>query len=272
MSRLRTLFFGLWLAFGGVSVEARDLVLAATTSTDNSGLLDHLTGRFEDATGIRVRAVVVGSGAALGYGRRGDVDVLLTHAPEAEQRFVAAGFARERVEIMTNDYVLVGPSEDPADVKSASDIGDAFERIAVAGARFASRGDDSGTHQKERDLWMSAGRDPDPAEDRWYSETGSGQGATLNVAVNLAAYLLVDRATWLAYGQRSRAPILFEGDPALTNVYAVLPVDAVRHPHTAVKEAESWVRWLTSVKGRQAINDFRIDGEQAFFPLDPVIR
>ncbi len=249
-----------------VAAGERSITVASTTSTQNSGLFDYLLPRFTAATGIGVRVVAVGTGAALRLGRRGDVDVVLVHARAAEDAFVAAGYGIERRDVMYNDFVLLGPAADPAGVAGMADVAAALRRIAEAEARFVSRGDDSGTHKAELRLWRAAGLDPQAGSGRWYLETGSGMGATLNVAAARDAYTLTDRGTWLSFRNRGRLEVLVEGDPRLRNPYGVILVNPARHPSVKADDGRAFIAWLTSPAGRAAIASFRLEGQQAFFP------
>jgi len=241
------------------------LVLAATTSTYDSGLLDSLVTRFQrDTPGLVVRTVVAGSGQALELGRRGDADVLLVHAPAAEKHFIAAGYATRRTAVMENDFMLVGPPTDPAAVSGTGEPAEALRRIAEAEASFVSRGDSSGTHERELALWAEAGVTP---REPWYVEAGQGQGTTLQIASERRAYALVDRATFEVLSQVVDLVPMVEGGPSLLNVYSVIIPTASAHPEEAVLLAH----WLTSEKGRQAITDFRLPGaaEPLFKPFVP---
>lgn len=253
----------LWLGGGA---GAQHLLVQSTTSTENSGLFDHLLPIFTRETGIMVRVVAVGTGQALENARRGDADVVIVHARALEDAFVAEGYGVERFDLMWNDFVVIGPAADPAGVAEAASAADALARIAAAAAPFASRGDDSGTHVAERALWSTAGVEPFGS---WYLETGSGMGATLNVAAGRGAYALTDRATWAAFQNRDGLALLFEGDPALTNAYGVIIVDPDRHPHVRISDAQAFVDWLLSDAGQAAIADFEIAGEQVFFSGSP---
>lgn len=250
------------LPFAAAAGE-RFIILGSTTTTENSGLLAHLIPLFEAETGIGVRVVVAGTGKVLKLAENGDIDAALVHDRVGEEAFVAAGRAAYRRDAMYNDFLIVGPAEDPAGVRGAPSAAAALRRIAAAGAPFISRADDSGTHRRERELWGDAR----PSGD-WYRETGSGMGATLNVAVGSGAYTLVDRGTWAAFGDVGDLVSLCEGDPALLNEYGVLLPTPARHPHQKTAEAEAFIGWLISDKGRAAIASFRIDGEQVFFPPD----
>ncbi len=244
----------------------RFIVLASTTSTENSGLLAEILPLFRDETGIAIRVVAVGTGQALRLGENGDADVLLVHHRPSEDAFVAAGFGVSRHDVMYNDFVLVGPEDDPAAVSGSGDVAGALRRIAEARAPFASRGDDSGTHKKELALWELAGIDPRPASGDWYRETGSGMGATLNTARGMGAYTLADRGTWLRFASKRGLTILVEDEPPLWNPYGVILVNPERHPHVKAREGRALIDWLTSEPGQAAIAGFRLEGEQAFFP------
>ena len=255
----------LWSAAGG-SADRPFLTLASTTSTRDSGLIRYLVPRFRSLSGADVRVVAVGTGRALELGRRGDVDVVLVHARQAEDRFMADGHGLLRRDVMYNDFVIVGPRSDPAGVAGTGAALAAFARIAEHEATFLSRGDDSGTHQAERRLWAMSGVEPSASSDRWYRETGNGMGATLNTASQLGSYSLSDRGTWIAFRNRGDLRILFEGDPPLHNPYGVMIVNPERHPHVKVDLARRFVEWLVSDEGQRAIADFRLEGQQLFYP------
>ena len=246
--------------------EPPAITLASTTSTENSGLFAHLLPLFTEATGIAVRVVAVGTGQALRIARNGDADVLLVHHRPSEEAFVAAGYGVQRHDVMYNDFVLVGPRADPAALRGLGDVAAALARIAATRAPFASRGDDSGTHKKERDLWAAAGLGPASASGAWYRETGSGMGATLNAAAGMGAYALSDRATWLAFQNKGDLEVLVEGDERLFNAYGVILVNPERHPHVHAREAQAFIDWLISEQGQAAIAAYRLDGRQLFFP------
>ncbi len=268
--RIVGLGLGLLGLAGGAFAEAPPyLTLASTTSTRDSGLFEAILPEFEAATGIGVRVVAVGTGQALAIARRGDADVLLVHDRVSEDAFLAEGHATLRRDVMYNDFVLVGPTGDPAGVLGAGTVAEALARIASREAPFVSRGDDSGTHKAELRHWKRAGIDPRPASGRWYREVGDGMGATLNVANELPAYTLVDRATWIAFRNRASLRIVVEGDATLRNPYGVLLVNPARHPHVKHELGLRFVDWLTGEAGRAAIAAFRIDGEPAFFLLPP---
>ena len=241
------------------------ITLASTTSTDNSGLFAHLLPAFTAATGIEVRVIAQGTGQALRTARAGDADVLMVHHPPSEDQFVAEGYGVERIPIMYNDFVVVGADSDPARIGEAGDAVTGFGAIAGAGAVFVSRGDDSGTHRAEQALWAGAGVDATAASGTWYREAGAGMGATLNIAADLGAYTLADRATWIAFQNKRSLRLLLEGDPRLFNQYSVILVNPERHPHIKTELGQTLVDWLKSDAGQTAIDTYRLDGQQLFF-------
>lgn len=245
---------------------AEFIVVQSTTSTQNSGLYDHLLPKFLAKTGIDVRVVAVGTGQAIRNARNGDGDVLLVHAKPAEEKFVADGFGVKRFDLMYNDFVIVGPANDPAAVGGVKDVTRALRAIAAKKAVFASRGDDSGTHKKERQLWKQAGIDPTPASGTWYRETGSGMGATLNAGIGMGAYVLTDRATWITFGNRQGHRILVEGDRRLFNQYGVILVNQKKHPRVKAALGRKFVDWLLSKEGQDAIAGYTVAGQPLFFP------
>ena len=237
--------------------------LATSTSTENSGLLEALLPSFEQAHDVRVDVIAVGTGKALKLAERGDVDAVLVHAPEAEQEFVEAGFGVDRRAVMHNDFVILGPPGDPVGVARAETAVSALQRIAQAEARFVSRGDDSGTHHKEQALWRQAGFQP---RDPWYMETGQGMGATLFIADEKRAYVVCDRATYLALKDKLFLVVLYEGDRELLNPYHVIAVNPARHPHLRHQQVLTFIDWLTSPEGQTIIGNFRKEGEALFHP------
>lgn len=247
----------------------RPIVLQSTTSTANSGLYDHILPIFRDATGIEVRVVAVGTGQAIRNAANCDGDVLLVHAREAEDAFVASGGGTGRTDVMFNDFVIVGPTDDPAGAGAARDAAAALAAIATSGAPFASRGDGSGTHLREMALWQDGGVDPAPGSGDWYRELGAGMGATLNAAAAMDAYALTDRATWTTFGNRGALTVLVEGDPDLRNQYGVIPVNPDACPDVASDEVRTFVDWLTGPDGQAAIGAFEVSGEQLFVPNAP---
>ena len=242
------------------------IVLQSTTSTRNAGLFERILPAFRAKTGIEVRVVAVGTGQAIRNAARGDGDALLVHDGEAERKFVADGHAAARHDVMYNDFAIVGPAADPARIAGTDDAPAALAAIARARAPFASRGDDSGTHKAELRLWRAAGIDPAAHSGRWYRETGSGMGATLNVATGMGAYALTDRASWIAFGNKRGHRIVVEGDARLFNQYGIAAVSPARHPRVKAGLARRFVDWMLSAEGQAAIAAHRIDGRQLFFP------
>ncbi len=268
MRRLRLIFSiaaVLALAMTGAGAEPF-IVVASTTSTQNSGLFDHLLPRFLGKTGIAARIVAVGTGQALRLARNGDADVLLVHHKASEERFVAEGFGVRRFDVMANDFVIVGPAKDPAAIHGSADAAQALQRIAGAKAPFLSRGDDSGTHKKEMELWQTTGIDARRVSGTWYREAGAGMGATLNSAAAMAAYTISDRGTWLAFANKATLKILVEGDRRLLNPYGVILVNPRRHPHVKAALGQAFIDWLVGPEGQAAIAGYRIGGRQAFIP------
>jgi len=269
MSMLAGVALALTMAVNPAAAE-ESIIVQSTTSTQNSGLYDHILPIFEDETGIRVNVVAVGTGQALENGRRGDGDVLLVHAKPAEETFVAEGYGVERYDVMYNDFIIVGPANDPAGVKGMDDAPAALAQIAEEEAIFASRGDDSGTHKKEMSLWDVAGVDPTEASGTWYRETGSGMGATLNTGVGMDAYVMTDRATWISFGNKGDHEIPVEGDPSLFNQYGIIMVNPEKHPNVNVEAAQTFIDWILSEEGQSAIASFEVQGQQLFTPnADP---
>jgi tungstate transport system substrate-binding protein len=241
------------------------ITVASTTSTEQSGLFRHLLPAFEKKTGIQVRVVALGTGQALDMGKRGDADVVFVHAKALEEKFVAEGHGVKRFEVMYNDLVLVGPKSDPAKVAASKDIVAALRKIHAAKAPFASRGDKSGTHFAELQLWEAAGIDIQKEKGPWYRDTGSGMGPTLNIASGMNAYALADRGTWLSFRNRGELAIAVQGDQRLFNQYAVILVNQARHPHVKKDAGQAFVDWIVSPEGQAAIAGHRIGGEQLFF-------
>ena len=258
------------LAVAGGPSDAADAVLVqSTTSTANSGLYDHLLPRFESESGIAVRVVAVGTGQAIRNAANCDGDVLLVHAREAEEAFVASGRGVSRSDLMFNDFVLVGPDDDPAGIAGGGDVLAALSTIAEGQAAFVSRGDDSGTHKAELALWQATGVDPAAGAGGWYREAGSGMGATLNIAVGMDAYTLSDRASWISFGNKGDHRIVVEGDERLFNQYGVILVSPEACPSVNAAGGQALIDWLLSDAGQDAIAAFRVGGEQLFFPNAP---
>ncbi|MBK7791776.1 MAG: extracellular solute-binding protein [Betaproteobacteria bacterium] len=271
MALTRRIVVALLLAFGTLAAlplpaQQRFIVVASTTSTEQSGLFGHLLPAFTRETGIQVRVVALGTGQALDTGRRGDADVVFVHDRAAEDRFVAEGWGIDRRDVMYNDFVIVGPKADPAKVAGSKDVANALKSIAAAQAPFVSRGDKSGTHAAELRYWKDAGVDLAAQKGSWYRETGSGMGPALNTASSMNAYLLADRGTWLNFRNRGDLAILVEGDRKLFNPYGVMLVNPAKHPHVKKADGEAFIDWLTSPEGQASIAGYTIGGEQLFFP------
>jgi tungstate transport system substrate-binding protein len=246
--------------------QQRSIIVASTTSTEQSSLFGFLLPRFTAKTGIQVKVVAVGTGQALDIGRRGDADVVFVHDRPAEEKFMAEGFGVGRFDVMYNDFVVIGPRTDPAHIAGGKDVIEAFRRIAAAKAPFISRGDRSGTNEAELRYWMDAGIAINGAQDRWYREIGQGMGPALNVASSADAYLLADRGTWLSFRNRGTLEILVEGDRRLFNQYGVMLVNPAKHPNVKVVDGQAFIEWLVSTDGQTTIAQYEIGGQQLFFP------
>jgi tungstate transport system substrate-binding protein len=244
--------------------QERFITVASTTSTEQSGLFGHLLPVFEQASGIKVRVVALGTGQALDLARRGDADVVFVHDKAAEEKFIAEGYGIKREDVMYNDFVLIGPKADPAKA-AGRDILEGLRRVAAAQAPFVSRGDRSGTHAAELRYWKAAGINLDATKGSWYRDTGSGMGPSLNTAASMNAYLLSDRGTWLAFKNRGELGVVVEGDRQLFNQYGVILVNPVRHPHVKQADGQQFIDWLVSTAGQKVIADYRIGNEQLFF-------
>ena len=261
------LLVGLFLSPVSADDGKRALLLGTTTSVENSGLLGPLLDAFRDDSGIEVHAVVRGSGAILQLGRSGDFDVVLVHHPDAEKTFVSDGHGVARHPVMTSRFMIVGPAGDPADVRAAPDVAGAFSRIADGSFAFISRGDGSGTNAAERNLWALAGLSPWTDRTRGYRETGSGMGATLNMASALSAYTFTESGSWNSFSNRGDLEILFTNGPGLANPYSIIPINPERHDHIAAGAATRLVNWLTGPAGQSFIAGFEIDGTPPFTPV-----
>lgn len=262
MKRIPHLIAAALLATASLA-QAQSIVMASTTSTEQSGLFTHLLPAFSAATGITVKVVAVGTGQAIDMGRRGDADVLFVHDQVAEEKVVAEGFALKRTAVMYNDFVLIGPAADPAKLRG-KDIAAALAKVAQSNAAFVSRGDKSGTHAAELRYWKLTATDG--AKGSGYRECGCGMGPALNMAASTGAYVLADRATWLSFKNRAELSVLVEGDSRLFNQYGVLVVNPAKHPHTRVAEAQKFADWVTSSAGQAVIAAYKIEGQQLFFP------
>jgi tungstate transport system substrate-binding protein len=250
----------------GAFAEEKSIVVASTTSTQDSGLFGHILPLFKVKTGIDVKVVAQGTGQALDTGRRGDADVVFVHAKEQEEKFLAEGFGVRRFPVMYNDFILVGPKGDPAGIAGTKDIVAALETIKAKQIPFISRGDRSGTHQAELKLWKIAGIDIGIDRGPWYREIGQGMGATLNTASASKAYTISDRGTWISFKNKADLVIAVEGDKRLFNQYGVMLVNPAKHPHVKKELGQKFVDWLVSPEGQKAIADYKIGGQQLFFP------
>jgi tungstate transport system substrate-binding protein len=241
------------------------ITVASTTSTEQSGLFRHLLPIFEKKTGIQVRVVALGTGQALDMGRRGDADVIFVHARPLEEKFLAEGYGVKRYDVMYNDFVLIGPKADPAKVAGGKDVLEAFRKVRAAQAPFVSRGDRSGTHFAELEIWKAAGIDLAKEKGSWYRDTGQGMGPALNTAAAMDAYLLADRGTWLSFRNRANLAILVEGDLRLFNQYGIMLVNPAKHPSVKKDAGQAFINWLISAEGQKAIAEYWVGGEQLFF-------
>ena len=246
--------------------QSRFITVASTTSTEQSGLFKHLLPAYEKKTGVQVRVVALGTGQALDMARRGDADVVFVHAKSAEEKFIAEGFGVKRLPVMYNDFVLAGPKSDPAKIGGGKDILEALRKIKAAAAPFVSRGDRSGTHMAELDLWKAAAIDIEKERGPWYRDTGQGMGPALNTASSMNGYILTDRGTWISFKNRGDLVILVEGDKRLFNQYGVILVNPEKHKHVKKELGQAFIDWIVSPDGQKAIADYKIGGEQLFFP------
>jgi len=254
------------MAPGCALAQDKSIIVQSTTSTANSGLYDHLLPMLEKDTGIKANVVAVGTGQAIKNAKNCDGDVLMVHAKASEEKFVAQGFGVKRSDLMYNDFVIVGPPSDPAGIDGGGNASESLQKIAASKALFASRGDDSGTHKKEKSLWKAAGVDTDTASGAWYRSTGSGMGATLNAGVGMNAYVLTDRATWISFKNKGDFKIAVEGDKALFNQYGVILVNPERCSNVETEAGQAFIDWLLSDAGQEAIRSHQIGGQQLFFP------
>jgi tungstate transport system substrate-binding protein len=254
------------VAAAPLAAQEKFITMASTTSTEQSGLFKHILPIFEQKTGVKVRVVAQGTGQALEMGRRGDADVVFVHDPAAEKKFVDDGFGVNYKRVMYNDFVLIGPKADPAKIADGKDVLAALKKIEAAKAPFVSRADKSGTHAAELRYWKSAGIDIGKQKGPWYKETGSGMGPALNTASSMNAYILADRGTWLSFKNRGDLAILVEGDRRLFNQYGIMLVNPAKHGHVKKDLGSAFINWVVSAEGQQAIADYKIGGEQLFFP------
>lgn len=257
------LLSGFILLSGLVSADEVRLKMATTTSTENSGLLAALNPPFEDKYGVKLDVISVGTGKAIRLGKNGDVDLIFVHAPEAEKKFVAEGSGIERESVMHNDFVIVGPATDPAGINNANNIVDAMSKLIEAKHVFVSRGDDSGTHKKEKSLWKMTGKE---ASGNWYLAVGQGMGVVLRIADDKEAYTLTDRGTYLAYKDKMKLRVMFENDPGLFNPYHVIMVNPEKHPHAKIEMARKYSDFIRSSEGQGLIRNFKVNGQILFYP------
>jgi tungstate transport system substrate-binding protein len=246
--------------------QEKFIVVASTTSTEQSGLFGHILPLFQKKAGIQVRVVALGTGQALDLARRGDADVVFVHARSAEEKFLAEGHGVRRFDVMYNDFVLIGPKSDPARVSGGRDILAAMKKIKAASAQFVSRGDKSGTHIAELELWKLAGIDIATEKGPWYRDTGQGMGPALNTASAMNAYILADRGTWISFKNRGELAMAVEGDKRLFNQYGVMLVNPAKHPNVKKDLGQAFVDWVISPEGQKTIAEYKIGGEQLFFP------
>jgi tungstate transport system substrate-binding protein len=273
------LTLGSSMAPTSASAQDKSIVVASTTSTQDSGLFGHILPLFKAKTGIDVKVIAQGTGQAFDTGRRGDADVVFVHAKSQEEQFVSDGFGVQRFEVMYNDFVLIGPKSDPAQIKGGKDILSALKAIHSSSAPFVSRGDRSGTHAAELALWRAATLDPDClaalsvaqsqpvcAKPAWYREIGQGMGAALNTSAAMGAYVLADRGTWISYKNKDALEVVVEGDKALFNQYGIVLVNPAKHPAVKKEWGQAFIDWILSVEGQNAIRTYKIDGQQLFYP------
>lgn len=255
-----------WAMTAGIAVAGESIIVQSTTSTQNSGLYKYLLPKFKEKTGIQVNVVAVGTGQAIKNAMNCDGDVLLVHAKPSEEKFVNEGYGVKRSDLMYNDFIIVGPPADPAKVGGMKDAPAALKKIAQAKAPFASRGDNSGTHKKEARLWKASGINPQAASGKWYRETGSGMGATLNTGVGMGAYVMTDRATWISFKNKGDYKIQVEGDKNLFNQYGVILINPKKCPKVKQAAGQKFIDWLLSEEGQTAIAGYKLGGKQLFFP------
>ena len=251
------------MLISSMSYASDSLIVASTTSTDNSGFYQYILPIFEKKTGIKVKIIAQGTGQAIETARRGDADILFVHHKPSELKFIANGFGIKRYPVMYNDFIIIGPKNDPADLKHSNTIEMAFQNIARTKQEFISRGDDSGTNKKELRLWANANITP---QGKWYIQSGSGMGATLNMVSASNAYTISDRSTWLSFNNKGDLGIVFEGSKKLFNQYSIISVNPKKHPHIKMKKGQAFIDWFISAEGQKHIMNFKIKGQQAFFP------
>jgi tungstate transport system substrate-binding protein len=253
-------------AISQAPAQEKSIVVASTTSTQDSGLFSHILPMFKTKTGIEVRVVAQGTGQALDTGRRGDADVVFVHAKAQEEKFVADGFGVKRFDVMYNDFVVIGPKSDPAKIKGSKDVLAALKAVSDSGSPFVSRGDKSGTHAAELALWKAAGLEPGNTKPAWYREIGQGMGAALNTGSAMGAYVLSDRGTWISFKNKGDLEIVVEGDKRLFNQYGIMLVSPEKHPTVKKDLGQAFIDWVVSPEGQSAIGSYKIEGQQLFFP------
>jgi tungstate transport system substrate-binding protein len=254
------------MALVPATAQDKSVVVASTTSTQDSGLFGYILPKFKEKTGIDVKVIAQGTGQALDTARRGDADVVFVHAKAQEEKFVADGFGVKRFDVMYNDFVVIGPKSDPAGIKGGKDVVAAFKAIAAKGAPFVSRGDKSGTHSAELKLWKTAALDPAATKPAWYREIGQGMGAALNTAGGMGAYVLSDRGTWISFKNKGDLEIVVEGDKRLFNQYGIILVNPAKHAHVKKELGQKFIDWVISAEGQNAIKSYKIQDQQLFFP------
>jgi tungstate transport system substrate-binding protein len=268
--RLRHLFIGavlsLYAAVSPAAAQDKSIVVASTTSTQDSGLFGFILPKFKAKTGIDVKVIAQGTGQALDTGKRGDADVVFVHAKAQEEKFIADGFGVKRFGVMYNDFVLIGPKSDPAKIKGGKDVLVGLKAISEKGSPFVSRGNKSGTHSAELALWKSASMDPASTKPAWYREIGQGMGAALNTAGAMGGYVLSDRGTWISFKNKGDLEIVVEGDRRLFNQYGIILVNPEKHPSVKKELGQAFIDWVVSVEGQEAIRAYQIEGKQLFFP------
>src|SRR5262252_2969900 len=258
--------YALLLVASPIHAQDKSIVVASTTSTQDSGLFGHILPLFKQKTGIDVKVVALGTGQALDMARRGGADVVLVHAREAEEKFIAEGHGVKRYSVMYNDFVIIGPENDPAGIKGSRNVAFALQAIKAKGAPFISRSDNSGTHIAEIKLWKDAGIDIKKEAGPWYKSIGQGMGATLNVAAASGAYAMSDRGTWISFKNKADLVIAVQGDKLLFNQYGVILVNPAKHPHVKKELGQQFIDWIISDEGQKAIADYKVNGEQLFWP------
>ncbi len=267
MNKLYLQIFSIFLFFSEFVISKEFIVLQSTTSTRDSGFYDHLLPIFSKKYGFDVRVVAVGTGQALRNAKRCDADVLIVHHKKSEEKFIEEGFGIYRKEFMFNDFVLVGPKVDPANVKKNNSVKNALKKIFQSKSFFISRGDESGTYKKEISLWEEVGKIPNPKNDKWYFSVGQGMGGALNIAVNKNAYIISDRATWVSFKNKRDHTILVSNEPSLFNYYGVIPINPIKCPNTKIDLANNFIDWLLSSDTKKIINDYKVNKTQLFFSV-----